>query len=232
MKENFDVILLAAGKGERFKSEIPKQFIEVKNNLTIIEMSFNTLSKFTKRIIITKPLNQDFPVDIYNRLQEQSQKENIEIIFCEGGFDRQNSVEKALEFVKAKYILIHDAARPLISERDLLRLTNSVIEKQACVLASKITDTLKEVKENSQIIEKTIDRNKIWAVQTPQGFNTQKFKQALKFANEKKIRATDDSFIMEFAGEEVYILENKDPNFKITEQKDFMMLLALITEKP
>lgn len=142
--------------------------------------------------------------------------EKVRII--EGGNTRQESVYKGLkECSKCDYILIHDGARPMISTETIEKAISMVQEKKALTVATRTIDTIKQVDENLKII-KTIDRSSLFNTQTPQVFEYNLIKDAHEKLKSQNF--TDDAGILEFLGENVYVLEGDYKNIKITTQTD------------
>lgn len=140
----------------------------------------------------------------------------------EGGATRQQSVFNALMACgDCDYVLIHDGARPMIDVETIKKAIVMVQEKNALTVATKTTDTIKQVDENLKII-KTIDRNSLYNTQTPQAFEYNLIKNAHEKLQGKSenLGFTDDAGMLEHLGEDVYILEGDYRNIKITTQSD------------
>ncbi|MFN5539704.1 MAG: 2-C-methyl-D-erythritol 4-phosphate cytidylyltransferase [Candidatus Melainabacteria bacterium] len=240
-KNLFSGILLAAGSGQRFNSDTtqefwPKQFWEIKSNYSVIEKSFEAIAPFCVDIVMTIPSleiiqssissQKSFQAkleEIIFRIQKSAIKHQCKFSICSGGETRQASVSKALELIDSEYLLIHDGARPLVHIDDLEKLIEKTILHKAAILATPITDTIKQAKELN-IIDKTISRNMLWAAQTPQAFETKLFRYALSKANEDNFIGTDDASLMENLGSQsdycVQLVEATKPNPKITYKSD------------
>lgn len=138
----------------------------------------------------------------------------VEII--EGGETRQASVFNGLKAADCDYVLIHDAARPMIST-DLVNQTIEMVkEKNALTVATKTIDTIKEVEDGK--IVRTIDRAKLYNTQTPQAFKYELIKDAHTKLYGQNF--TDDAGMLEELGQTVYILNGSYKNIKITTQND------------
>lgn len=140
----------------------------------------------------------------------------------EGGATRQQSVFNALNALDdCDYVLIHDGARPMIDVETINKAIVMVQEKKALTVATKTTDTIKQVDENLKII-KTIDRSSLYNTQTPQAFEYNLIKDAHAKLHGKSENSgfTDDAGMLEHLGEAVYILEGDYRNIKITTQSD------------
>ena len=145
---------------------------------------------------------------------------NLKKIFnhriIEGGVSRQESVYKGLCVIDCDYVLIHDAARPVITPEIINRTINMVKDKKAVCCVVKTVDTIKEV-INGKIVN-TIERSKLYNTQTPQAFEF----QLIRSAHEQLIgqNFTDDAGLLEYLGTDVYIIDGDYRNIKITTQSD------------
>ena len=140
------------------------------------------------------------------------------IEYVVGGVTRQESVYNGLKYVNSDYVLIHDGARPNYS----MKLVNNILEKletyNAVIPALKVVDTIKEVKNN--IVVKTINREVLRSVQTPQGFKTSLIVKVHELAQNNEY--TDDSSMVEnLSNEIVYVVDGEKNNYKYTEREDF-----------
>jgi 2-C-methyl-D-erythritol 4-phosphate cytidylyltransferase len=222
-KSLFDGILLAAGEGKRFGSETPKQFIKLKDNYTILEKSFEAIAPFAKTVIVVLPQSKPRDANLQLSLEKLANKYNCKILFCEGGNTRQQSVEKALQFVQEKYLFIHDGARPLTSFEDIEKLLLATLEHKAAILAVPVSDTIKQANTHTEITT-TIDRTNLWAAQTPQAFETNLFIKAMNNAVETNFVGTDDASLLEAINEKVKLVKCEKANFKITYEADLKLL--------
>ena len=134
----------------------------------------------------------------------------------EGGASRQESVFNGIKACECDYILIHDAARPMITTDLINTAIDEVVFKNALTVATKTIDTIKEVVDGK--IVKTIDRSKLYNTQTPQAFRY----DLIREAHEKLLGQsfTDDAGMLEALGQTVYILNGSYKNIKITTQND------------
>ena len=135
----------------------------------------------------------------------------------QGGSTRQKSVYNALKVVKYGYVLIHDGARPLVTNDIIKNTIDSTVKYGAVSVMTKTTDTIKEVDENGRII-KTIDRSKLYNTQTPQGFKTDLIKSAHEKLKDGSY--TDDASMLEKLNVPVYIVNGSYTNIKITVKND------------
>jgi len=142
----------------------------------------------------------------------------------EGGATRQESVFNGLKAAACDYVLIHDAARPMVSVNLIKRAMEEVQVKKALTAAVKTIDTIKEV-EDGKII-RTIDRANLYNTQTPQAFEYNLIKDAHERLAGQNF--TDDAGMLEALGHDVYILDGSPQNIKITTQDDIAILKTLM----
>ncbi len=146
-----------------------------------------------------------------------------------GGVERQDSVWNGLAAVSAKteIVAIQDAARPCTSA-DLIAATIAAArETGAAVAAQPVTDTIKETADG-KIISRTIDRSKLWSVQTPQTFRLEVIRRAISSAREQKLILTDDTAACELIGQPVQLVKAGAPNPKVTVPADLPFIESLL----
>jgi 2-C-methyl-D-erythritol 4-phosphate cytidylyltransferase len=148
-----------------------------------------------------------------------------------GGEARSQSVRAALEAVgDGDPVIVHDAARPLASsglfERALAELERSGAD--AVIAAVPVSDTIKEVSADGQTVSRTLDRRKLWAVQTPQVFRRESLERAL-VDDELVAQATDDAWLIEQHGGMVRMIDSCQPNLKITTADDLRVAELLLS---
>jgi 2-C-methyl-D-erythritol 4-phosphate cytidylyltransferase len=159
-------------------------------------------------------------------------------IFVHGGQERQDSVTRALEALPGDidYVFIHDCARPLVRAEQLSALHKIVRRENAAVLAHRVTDTIKEhldqnaSKGGTASRLRTIDRSRLWAMETPQVFSRDLITRAYARVAAKKLRITDDVQAVELLGQPIALLENPHPNPKLTTPADFAYLEFLLSK--
>lgn len=150
--------------------------------------------------------------------------------FVPGGAERQHSVARALEALPDDigYVFIHDCARPLVRAEQLVALHKIVRRENAVVLAHRVTDTIKEHRDDARL--RTLDRARLWAMETPQVFSRDLITRAYARVIEKKLRITDDAQAVELLGAPIALLENPHPNPKLTTPADFAWLEFLLSK--
>ena len=147
-----------------------------------------------------------------------------------GGRSRTESVHNGLEDLPddARIVLVHDAARPLVGEQTIGRVVDAARSGRCAIAAVPVVDTLKEVDAAGHIV-RTIDRDRLWRAQTPQGFPRELLERAHRDAHTQHVVATDDAALCERLGVPVEIVRGSERAMKITEESDFARAEALFT---
>ena len=220
-------IIPAGGSGNRINSEIPKQYMAFHGK----ELIAYTLEIFQKckavdEIIIS--VQQTY----FKLLAEIKAKYNFTKIreIVEGGKERQHSVFNALSSIAAHdddLILVHDAARPLLSQEILENSIEYAFSNDNAVVAIKAKDTLVK---GTKTISGYMEREKISYVQTPQIFRYSTLMKAMKKAEEDSFLGTDESMLVSRLGESIHLVEGSSMNFKVTTESD-VEVFNLITSK-
>jgi len=212
-------VILSAGSGKRFESDIPKQFLKLKG-VQIINYS---LKKFQESPLIDAIVVVSGKESL-DRTKEISKTFSKVISVVSGGERRQDSVFNALSLINKQggcdKVIIHDSARPLFTAALLGALINGSKGEKALIPVIPLEDTVKKVK--GSLVDKTLDRKDLVRVQTPQVFDFRAlFDAYLKFP--KDSLATDDAFIMEYFGNEVRLISGEKSNIKITYPDDIKL---------
>jgi 2-C-methyl-D-erythritol 4-phosphate cytidylyltransferase len=216
-------IIVAAGKSERMGAGVDKAFLPLCNKpvLAWSLLAFERSSEINNIILVVRK-------EQIVAAQALCKMFGISKIFkvIAGGKSRSESVKLALGQcdIDVKYVIIHDGARPLVTKAMISSVAQAV-PKGPVVVGKRITDTVKMVEKNSKIVS-TVDRDKLYTVQTPQAFPI----KDLKVAYEKrgKTEVTDDAQVIENAGGQVKIIETSEPNFKITTATDLQLVAAFL----
>jgi 2-C-methyl-D-erythritol 4-phosphate cytidylyltransferase len=150
-------------------------------------------------------------------------------VLVRGGRERQDSVMSALSALPADiaHVFIHDCARPLIRPEQLVALHKIVRREQAVVLAHRVTDTIKEHNEDARL--RTLERGRLWAMETPQVFSRELIVRAYDRVAQRGLRVTDDAQAVERLGHPIALLENNQPNPKLTTPADLPWLEFLLS---
>lgn len=218
-------IIPAGGKGTRLNSSIPKQYLKIDGKY-LIEYTLQPFQecKEIDSIIISAEKRY------FGLIEEIKTNNNFDKIIqiVEGGNSRQESVFNALSTLKASHndlIVVHDAARPLLS----LELLSEGIKKAKLfdnvVTAVGVKDTIFKA---SDYVEKYISRENIYYAQTPQIFRYENIKDAFDQAIKNKFIGTDESMLVQAAGYKVYIIEGNPKNLKVTTDEDIKLMSMLL----
>jgi 2-C-methyl-D-erythritol 4-phosphate cytidylyltransferase/2-C-methyl-D-erythritol 2,4-cyclodiphosphate synthase len=221
--------LAAAGNSTRMKTKTKKPLL-ILNEKPIITYSlkvFNECEHINEIIIVARKDDQEKIKKIIKNYKIEKVK-----ALAIGGKTRQESVYNGVRLTNknSTHILVHDAARPLISCRIVLDLIKAAKTHTAISISSPIDDTVKEL-DSQQFVRKTLNRDTIVKVETPQLFKKDLYLKAfLKAKNEKKI-FTDDCQLIENIGHKVFIVKSYKPNLKLTRRKDLEILEAILPKK-
>ncbi|SFB87136.1 2-C-methyl-D-erythritol 4-phosphate cytidylyltransferase [Pseudoalteromonas denitrificans] len=230
---NIFAIVPAAGTGSRMKSNLPKQYITI-NQKTVLEHTLNKLSYIKNINSITVAISPDD--EFYQDLKIENPK--IQTVY--GGNSRAISVLNALNSLntdtkkKPDWVLVHDAARPLVCPDDINKLINLAISKQkGGILACKVKDTIKKSVGKMQLdcVSETVSREFLWQAMTPQIFKFEQLHQALSDALTQNIDITDEASAMEWAGFEVMLVAGRSDNIKITTPEDLQLANFYLSQK-
>ncbi|WP_020593734.1 bifunctional 2-C-methyl-D-erythritol 4-phosphate cytidylyltransferase/2-C-methyl-D-erythritol 2,4-cyclodiphosphate synthase [Kiloniella laminariae] len=216
-------VIVAAGRGSRFGSPLPKQYTPLGQE-SILSL---TLRKFSQHRLINGILVVIHPEDI--ELFHQSCPDfSTRVKLTTGGDTRQVSVFnglKALEKECPTSVLIHDAARPFIKEDVITRLIEKAESGEASIAATPVVDSLKF--STGMTIEKNISRDGLWQAQTPQAFPYDRILSAHQQAAGRN-DFTDDAAVAEYAGHPISLVESGRENIKITTADDLILARNMI----
>ena len=210
------LLIPAAGSGERFGAPIPKALVQL-NGRTLIEHAVLNLGPIATQIIVAAPVG--FEADFRKILGDA-------VTVVTGGSTRTKSVKIALESIspETEYVLVHDAARPLASTELGQRVIDALAAGDVAVIpALSVTDTIKEVDASNYVVS-TPNRERLRAVQTPQGFA----RETLVKAHMQNIEATDDGALVEAMRGKVKLIEGENRALKITNPEDLASALKYL----
>ncbi len=217
-----DVIITSAGKGRRM-GDVKKQFLPL-NGIPLFIYSLRTFASIgeVEKIILVLPEGKQ----IYGKHLIAEFEINREITIVAGGDERQDSVYSGLKETESDIVLIHDGVRPFVSSNLIKRIIEEVERYGAVIPGISISDTIKRV-EKGQIIA-TLNRDEIFAVQTPQGFEREIIQEAYEVAYQDGFYATDDSMLVERLGIGVRVIKGDPLNIKITRKEDFYLAEGIV----
>ncbi|HEY6672276.1 MAG TPA: 2-C-methyl-D-erythritol 4-phosphate cytidylyltransferase [Solirubrobacterales bacterium] len=214
-------MIAAAGSGERLGAGGPKAFVQVAGR-PLLDWSLDAFREagYIKEVVVATPPGAE---------EEVAGRGALSVA---GGDHRSQSVANALELCGEEIIVVHDAARPLVTPK----LINAVVDRLAAdedaaavIAAAPVTDTIKQASEGGAV-ERTLDRSGLWAVQTPQAFRADALREALSDPVSLP-DATDDAMLVERRGGRVLIHPSPAENVKVTTAFDLRIAELLLRER-
>lgn len=219
-------LITAAGKGERTGLAIKKLYYTLGDKPILAHTVYVFEEcKEVDDIYLIVPLG-DIELCRENIVEKYRFGKVKKII--EGGEKRQDSIQNGLDAIEQKYdiVVIHDGARPFVTERIVSSCISEAFRFGASVVAIPVSDTLKK-SIDGEIIEGTVKRDFLWQAQTPQAFSCEIIKEAYKTIKGDDIVATDDSFLVENMGVKVKMVMGSVFNIKITYPEDIKLAEAI-----
>jgi len=220
------VILLAAGSSSRMQGAV--------NDKVLVSLGGRPVFSYSAAAFMQSAVADLFVVVYRDQRQmlELSAHTPTPSVLVRGGRERQDSVYNALAALPAdiQHVFIHDCARPLIRPEQLVALHKIVRREQAVVLAHRLTDTIKEHRDDARL--RTLQRSRLWAMETPQVFSRDLIVRAYTRVMARKVHITDDAQAVEQLGQPIALLENAFPNPKLTTPADLDYLEFLLARTP
>jgi 2-C-methyl-D-erythritol 4-phosphate cytidylyltransferase len=217
-------IIVAAGKGIRMGTD--KLWLEIVGRPVIAHtwQKFNDAKCIGEIILVVRDGMQNSFAELAVKFHFQK---SFRIVV--GGAERQDSVWNGLEALSSKteIVVIQDAARPCTSEALIAATIEAARETGAAVAAQAVTDTIKESDDGKTIL-RTLDRTKLWSVQTPQTFRLEVIRRAISAARQKNLIFTDDTGACELIGQPVRLVASATPNPKVTMPGDLPFIETLL----
>jgi 2-C-methyl-D-erythritol 4-phosphate cytidylyltransferase len=209
------LVLAAAGSGSRFGSDTPKQFIPLEGKPLYLH-SLERFSSFFEVAVLVLPEGWKEKVETQVRSLSYRDRLILEI----GGPRRQDSVYQGLNRLgkDIEMVLVHDAARPFTSSELISSVIEQTRQHEACVPVVPVRDTLKQVSDGR--IVRTLDREGLSLVQTPQGFEIKLLKRAFQQAIQDGFYGTDEATLVERLGSTVHVVAGESSNLKVTCKED------------
>ena len=202
-------IVPAGGSGERLGADPPKAFV-VCAGRPVVEWSVEALAAVCSRVVVAVPPGHEEPPDRVT-----------------GGASRSASVRNALDAApEATVVVIHDAARPLVSTDLVARCIDALEGVDGAIAAAPVTDTV-HVASPDLLIAHSPDRSTLWAAQTPQVFRA----EVLRRANDSNEEATDEASLVAAVGGTVRLIEGPSDNIKVTTPTDLRLAEALLRDR-
>jgi 2-C-methyl-D-erythritol 4-phosphate cytidylyltransferase len=210
-------LLVAAGSGERLGAGRPKAFVEVAGR-PMLAWSLDALrAAGIAEIVVALPTGHEPPEGC---------------IGVAGGATRSESVRAALAAAPPgeDAVVVHDAARPLVEAEHFRAALAALADADCAVAAAPMTDTVKEAGPD-RVVTATLDRTRLWAIQTPQAFRRAALERALAAGEEVLAQATDDAWLVERTGGTVRVVESTPANFKVTTPHDLRLADHLLADR-
>jgi 2-C-methyl-D-erythritol 4-phosphate cytidylyltransferase len=212
------VIIAAGGSGRRLGGSTPKQFL-VLGTKTMLEISTRGFDShpLVSEIVVVAP--RKF-VPRVSRIMRTARLGKVTCVVA-GGATRQDSVWNGMNAMLPlpDIILVHDAARPFVTKTVITRVIMGARKHGAAVVGVRVKDTIK-VEKPRGFYARTLDRNSLWAVQTPQGFGGTLLMRAHRAARTGRFVGTDEASLVERLGRKVRIIEGNERNLKVTSPDD------------
>lgn len=226
MRPSISVLIPAAGRGERYGGEVPKQFTPVCGQPLLRWTVRRFLDAGLSRITVALPgdLLSEAPLRVLD---------HPNVSWIAGGSSRQLSVEACLlgtSGAEDDLVLVHDGARPLLSHEDLLRVVDAATEADGAVLGRRVSDTLKEVEND--VVVRTIERSHLFRAETPQVFKRSLLERALRQSREDGFEGTDEASLVERLPDmTIRAVEALGPNPKLTVAADLALIETLLSRQ-
>jgi len=219
-------LIVAAGRGERLGLDRPKALVPLRGR-PMLDYSLAALRAVpdVERIVVA------LPADALHAAPD-------DVVAVPGGAQRSHSVRAALAAAPGQardVVIVHDAARPLATAELFIQAVDALARAPAAdavISAAPVTDTIKEVSGDGRTVSRTLERARLWAVQTPQVFRRAALQRALGEASDALLaQATDDAWLIERAGGVVHVLGSDPGNLKVTTPHDLRVAELLLAER-
>lgn len=222
-------VIVAAGRGTRFGPEADKLFLEVAGQPVVAHAweAFDASPAVDEVILVVRAgMEGAFEELAAGRRRHKPWR------LARGGKERQDSVWNGVlaTSARADVVAIHDGARPCVPPDLIAATLGAARETGAAVAAQRVTDTLKE-SEDGRHISRTLDRSRLWSVQTPQAFRRAVFLRAFEALRATGLTVTDDTAACELIGQPVRLVESRAPNPKVTYPGDLPGIEALLARR-
>lgn len=223
-------VVPAAGRGTRFGSETPKQYLQVAGQ---------PLIAYTLAALLAHPVVEGVMVAVSENDADWpgwTTFADKPVLTCTGGATRAQSVLAALQALPESvrgddFVLVHDAARPNLGLDDLQQLLErGRNDPVGAILAAPVRDTLKRAGDDGGI-DATEPRQRLWRALTPQLFRRMQLVRALEEAGKSGVDVTDDSMAMELQGSRPLLIEGNEDNFKITTPADLARFEFILSQR-
>jgi len=221
-------VVVAAGSGTRFGGS--KQLAEL-GGVPLVAWCLRTfaqMGELAEIAVVTEPEN----VGAVRALLAGIMAEKVHKVVT-GGATRQDSVREGLDALSERCtaVIVHDGARPLVRPNDVRSAMNAVKDGRASLLAVPVNDTIKVVDNANQLVKRTLNRQELWAAQTPQCATMRDMRHAHAEAARAHVVASDDAALLERIGLEVVVVRSTPENFKVTVPEDLRRAEEIVKER-
>jgi 2-C-methyl-D-erythritol 4-phosphate cytidylyltransferase len=240
-----DAVIVAAGAGRRMGGDKSKvlRLLAGQPVLSYVLRVFQQSSLIRRIVVVSRDEDRsEFSEIIHSEnitkaFHWRSGDESGEVFWADGGTSRAGSVYHGLKALKRQpdpphWVIIQDGARPFLQKEWIGQSLAAAQKTGAAVVAHPVFDTIKEV-DDKHLLHKTIDRSRLWAVQTPQTFHYPELLKAYQNlpGNEDWSSWTDDAMVMEYRGIPAAVVEGSRTNLKITTEEDLAFAEFILSER-
>lgn len=219
-------IIVAAGKSERMGSDVDKAFLSLGTRpvLAYSLLAFEQCQAIDGVVLVVRKDR----IDSARGLAQMFGCSKVRAVVA-GGASRQASVMNGLSQLadEVSIVAVHDGARPCVTPDLIAETVGSAQRCGSGVAAVKITDTIKEV-DRGTVVARTVDRTKLWAVQTPQTFGVELLRRAYRHVEKKALAVTDEASAVEAIGEDVHLVPASWSNIKVTTPADLQLAAVIL----
>jgi 2-C-methyl-D-erythritol 4-phosphate cytidylyltransferase len=221
-------LLVAAGSGERLGAERPKAFVVLAGR-PMLEWSLDAMRDAgIEHVVVAVPPDAEIGAD--GALVVGGDEVSTGATVVPGGATRSESVRAALAAAPPGDVVVHDAARPLVTPDVFVTALAALADADCAVAAAPLTDTVKEAGDD-RLVTATLDRSRLWAIQTPQAFRRAVLERALAVSGDVLAQATDDAWLVERTGGRVRVVESTPANLKVTTPHDLRIAELLLADR-
>lgn len=230
MKQFTTVVIAAGGVGKRMNHHKAKQYIEV-NNKALLAYTIEAFEMCDQIDAIVLVVGEEDLLYVKRDIVKQYKFSKVlEIVV--GGNERRDSVYNGLIAIPAEttHVLVHDGARPMVSQDEIVSSIEGAVKYRACVLGAKVKDTIKVTNEEGYVINTPV-RQFTYQIQTPQAFEKGLLVEAYKRSYGEAYPVTDDAMIVErYTDQAVKVIESSYRNLKITTPEDLVLMSSYLSE--
>ena len=224
----FVVIVPAAGRGDRFNQELPKQYTLL-DGISILQLSLEPIISFSECLGICLVISRE------DSQWESLSFESPELNCVEGGKERFLSVLNGINFWKNSSksfdsILIHDAVRPCIRKSEIESLFKTLEDTSidGAILGAPCSETMKEVSRSDHTVKRTLDRRSLWTAFTPQVFRKEVLFNAMNNLEDKSVDFSDEASFIEANQGKIKVIEGSRENIKVTLPEDLNIAKSIL----